>query len=63
MKTHPDEKNVVRNVEVEISARYDGSLPYKHQKAYTVKRHVSKLIVVAAKEEMDDICDDIVEEG
>ena len=44
---------------------YDGSLPYKHQKAYTVKRHVSKLIVVAAKQEKDedDIGDDIVEEG
>ena len=51
VKVHPAENNVVRNVEVEISARYDGSLPYKHQKPYTLSRHVSKLIVIAARED------------
>ena len=32
VKAHPAENNVVRNVEVEVSARYDGALHYKHQK-------------------------------
>ena len=49
--SHPAENNVVRNLEVEVSTRYDGSLPYKHQKPYTLSRHVSKLIVIATIEE------------
>ena len=51
VKIHPGEDNIVRNVEVEVAARYDGSLPNKHQNAYTVSRHVSKLIVIADVEE------------
>jgi hypothetical protein len=36
----------MRNLEVEVSAKYDGSLPCKRQKPYTLSRHVSKLIVI-----------------
>ena len=51
---HPAEDSVVRNVKVEVSARYDGSLPYKHLNPYTLSRHVSKLIEIAAIEEDED---------
>ena len=51
VKIHPGEDIIVRNVEVEVAARYDVSLPNKHQNAYTVSRHVSKLIVIADVEE------------
>ena len=44
----------MRNVEVEVSARYDGSLPYKRKAPYTLSRHVSKLIVIATIEEDED---------
>ena len=37
-----------------VSARYDGSLPYKHQKPYNLSRHVSKLIVIVTIEEDED---------
>ena len=32
----------------------DGSLPYTHQKRYTLSRHVSKLIMIATIEEDED---------
>ena len=38
-----------------MSGRYDGSLPYKRKKPYALSRHVSKLIVLATKEEMDEM--------
>ena len=54
VRTHPAENNVVRNVDVEVSARYDGSLTFKRKAPYTLSRHVSKLIVNATIEEEED---------
>ena len=53
MKTFPDSNNIVRNVEVEVAARYDGYSKYAHQKPYTLARHVNKLIVLVPCEEID----------
>ena len=54
VRTHPAKNYIVRNVDVEVSARYDGSLPYKCKEPYTLSRHVSKLIVIATIEEDED---------
>ena len=51
VEVHPDEHGVVRNVHIEVAARYNGSGPYKFQKPYTLNRHVSKLIVLATGED------------
>ena len=53
VKTFPDSNNIVRNVEVEVAARYDGYSKYAHQKPYTLARHVNKLIVLVPCEEID----------
>ena len=55
VEVHPDEHGVVRNVDVEVAARYDGSSTYKFQKPYTLNRHVSKLIVLAPSDDEEKV--------
>ena len=62
VRTHPAQNDVVRNVDVEVPARYDGSLPYKRKAPYTLSRHISKLIVIATIEDGEDE-DDLKEPG
>ena len=64
VKVHYYEGNVVRNVDVEVSAGYGGTLPYKYQTPYTLNRHVSKLIVLVALDEpVDEVGHNVIEEG
>ena len=49
--TFPDENNVVRNVELKLGAKQDGSLAYHGSKPSLVKRHVGNLIVLVPNEE------------
>ena len=41
VRTHPAENDVVRNVDIEVCARYDGSLPYKCKAPYTIHSYIS----------------------
>ena len=65
VKVHSSEGNVVRNVDIEVSARYGGTLPYKYQTPYTLNRHVSKLIVLVAVDEQvdEEVGHDVIEGG
>ena len=45
-RVFPDEYGTVRNVEVEVSVKGDGSRRYKIQPLSLLKRHVSNLIVI-----------------
>ena len=47
----PDEHGIVRNVEVTVVPKQDGSLPYKPVKANHLKRHVSNLILLVESED------------
>ena len=48
---YPDKNGVVRNVEIKVAPRFEGSSKYKPQVLYKLKRHVSKLIVIVPVEE------------
>ena len=64
VKVHPSRNNVVRNVDVEVAARYGGALPYKYQTPYTLSRHVSRLLVlVAIDEPVEEVSNSVMEEG
>ena len=53
--TFPDEKGVVRNVEVRASSKQDGSKLYKPHAPNFLKRHVSNLVVLVPKDEDDAV--------
>ena len=48
---YPDKNGVVRNVEIKVAPRFEGSSKYKPQVLYKLKRHVSKMIVIVPVEE------------
>ena len=52
--TFPDEHGVVRNVEVKVPPRQDGSPYYTPTTANYLKCHISNLIVLVPKEETDE---------
>ena len=47
-EVYPDSKGVVRNVEVTVAAKQDGSAKYTPQSLSKLKRHVNNLIVIHA---------------
>ena len=49
--TFPDNHGVIRNVEVSVAPKCDGSKVYKPQAVTKLKRHVSNLIVIVPVEE------------
>ena len=53
-ETYPDEHGVVRNVQVTVPRKCDGSLPYKPSKASKLNRHVNNLIVIVPIDAEDD---------
>ena len=57
----------MRNVEVMVAARQDGSLKYRPQPLTKLRRHVNNLIVLQPKEESHDViaaeAQDLVENG
>ena len=55
--TFPDKHGVIRNVEVSVAPKCDGSKVYKPQAVTKLKRHVSNLIVVVPVEETFPIND------
>ena len=52
---HPDRNGVVRNVDVEVPAKYDGLKEYGYQKPSVLTRHVSNLVVLLPVDE-DSSC-------
>ena len=52
--TFPDEHGVVRNVEVKVVPRQDGSPVYKPTTANYLKRHVSNLVILVPKEDKEE---------
>ena len=53
--TYPDSNGVVRNVEVVVARRGDGSKLYQSQVLSKLKRHVSKLIVIVPVEDQNTV--------
>ena len=53
-ETYPDERGVVRNVQVTVPRKSDGSLPYKPVKASKLDRHVNNLIVLVPVDAEED---------
>ena len=49
----PDNKGVVRNVEIAVSSNLDGSTKYKPSACHLLKRHVSNLIVLVPADEIE----------
>ena len=49
--TFPDNHGVIRNVELSVVPKCDGSKVYKPQAVTKLKRHVSNLIVIVPVEE------------
>ena len=45
-KVYPDQNNVVRNVDVEVPGKYDGSRKYCYSPPSVLSRHVSNLVVL-----------------
>ena len=56
-EVYPDKNGVVRNVEIKVAPRCEGSSKYKPQVLYKLKRHVSKLIVITTVEENKESID------
>ena len=54
---YPDKSGIVRNVEVAVAPKFDGSKKYKPQAVFKVKRHVSKLIVLVPIDEESEVAD------
>ena len=50
---YPDNKGIVRNVEVAVSTNNNGSVMYKPSSCNLLKRHVSNLIVLVPADESD----------
>ena len=46
VQVYPDEKKVVRNVDVLVAAKVDGSARYVFKAQNVLSRHVSNLIVI-----------------
>ena len=46
VKVHPDKTGVVRNVDIEVAAKYSGDVKYKFQAPSAISRHVSNLVVL-----------------
>ena len=53
IRVFPDDDGMVRNVEVKVSAKEDGSKKFKSQPLSVVKRHVSNLIVIVPSDDVD----------
>ena len=53
IRVFPDEDGTVRNVEVKVSVKEDGSKKLKSQPLSVVKRHVSNLIVIVPSDEVN----------
>ena len=53
-EVYPDDKGLVRNVEVAVSTNIDGSVKYKPSQCNLLKRHVSNLIVLVPADEEDE---------
>lgn len=53
IRVFPDDDGMVRNVEVKVSAKEDGSKKFKSQPLSVVKRHVSNLIVIVPADEVN----------
>lgn len=51
IKVYPDAQNVVRNVDVKVAAKVDGSSRYQFQTPCVLSRHVSNLIVILPVDE------------
>ena len=47
---------MVRNVEVTVAMKQDGSAVYKPQLLWKLKRHVNNLIVIHAVDDEEDTC-------
>ena len=56
VRVFPDRHGVVRNVEVLVTNRQNGSGPYFPQTLSRLKRHVSNLVVIRPVEEEDTLC-------
>ena len=52
-QVYPDSKGIVRNVEVTVAAKQDGSKVYKPLALWKLKRHVNNLIVIDAADESE----------
>ena len=52
--TYQDRKGVVRNVEITVAPRCEGSNTYQPQVLRRLRRHVSMLIVIVPVEEQGD---------
>ena len=51
---YPDEKGLVRNVEIAVSLNNNGSVVYKPSSLSLLKRHVSNLIVIVPADDNED---------
>ena len=56
-EVYPDNKGIVRNVEVAVSTNNNGSVKYKPSSCNLLKRHVSNLIVLVPADESDHVQD------
>ena len=55
VNVYPDSKQVVRNVDVEVAANYDGKTKYKFQSPRVLSRHVSNLVVILPVEQQEEV--------
>ena len=56
---YPDEHGKVRNVELRVSQKQDGSLNYKPGVASYLKRHVNNLVLLVPKSEQNEDKNDV----
>ena len=52
MQVFPDKFGVVRNVELKVAQKFDGKAKYKFKEPSLMKRHVGRLIVLCAADEV-----------
>ena len=46
VKVYPDQNKVVRNVDIEVPGKYDGTSKYCYSPPSVLSRHVSNLVVL-----------------
>ena len=61
----PDKHGVVRNVEIAVAPKFDGSKKFNPQPLFKLRRHVSNLIVIVPVDEKREVSDQhsLVEEN
>ena len=62
VEVYPDKSGTVRNVQVLVKPRQDGTSKYKPSQGYELKRHVSKLLLLVPAEDQGNDEQDKVDE-